>query len=132
MNILFNEQARMWKRNMDRVANVDMSVPSMRCPNGYATRTSPRSCHKHSSSACSSAYFPTFKQFFKKVCGKIIGYQKGSPDAFSPYSRHPSKTVDHAYVDGVSVTYNNPREHIWTFAAQPDTIHKKFDSWLSL
>ena len=108
-----------------KVANIDMSIPSMSCPDGFEQVSSPSSCRKRSSSAgCPSAYFSTYGQSYKKVCGKIIGYQEGSPDAFHPYSNNRLLTLDNGYVDGVSVTYNFPRQHIWTFAAQPDINHK--------
>ena len=33
-----------------------------------------------------------------------------------PYNRG-NGTIDEPYVDGVSLTYGHPRQHIWTFAA---------------
>ena len=63
------------------------------------------------------------------VCGRIIGYQIGSTDAFCPfqsrcnYRRNDDPaiprayTIDDVYVDGLSLTHGHPREHIWTFAA---------------
>ena len=48
------------------------------------------------------------------MCGRIIGYQVGSTDAFNSGSHF---TIDQAYIDGVSVTYGTPRKHIWTFAS---------------
>ena len=107
------------------VANINMSIPSTNCPKGYEQVCSPKSCRKSSSSAgCSSAYFSTYGQSYKKVCGKIIGYQDSTPDAFQPHSNNPSLTLDDGYVDGVSLTYNFPRQHSWTFAAQPDIYHR--------
>jgi len=57
------------------------------------------------------------------------GYQKGSMDGFYPYVYAASgpheeytpvisvtKSLDGVYVDGVSITYGNPRKHIWTYA----------------
>ena len=52
------------------------------------------------------------------VFGKIIGYQQKTPDAFGPYYRNRSLTIDDQYVDGISLTHgHNTRKHIWTFAA---------------
>ena len=51
---------------------------------------------------------------YSQVCGRIIAYQLGSPDAFY------LNTIDSLYVDGVSVTHGSPRQHIWTFAAALD------------
>ena len=66
---------------------------------------------------------------YSNVCGHIIGYQIGSNDAFCPFQevcgyrdvgRDPTSlrafTVNDVYVDGLSLTHGNPREHIWTFA----------------
>ena len=51
-----------------------------------------------------------------KVCGRIIGYQLGSPETFN--GKYVS--IDGYYLDGVSVTYGSPRQHIWSFAAGLD------------
>ena len=108
-----------------KVANINMSIASMNCPNGFEKVGNPRSCRKLSFSAgCSSVYFSSYGQSYNKVCGKITGYQNSTPDAFYSYSNNPSLTIDDDYVDGVSVTYNYPREHIWTFAAQQNLNHK--------
>jgi hypothetical protein len=48
------------------------------------------------------------------VCGRAIGYQYGSTDAFSYLV---VDTIDSYYVYGISVTHGLPRNHIWTFAA---------------
>ena len=48
------------------------------------------------------------------MCGRVIGYQYGSTDAFLFQS---VATIDSYYVYGVSVTHGLPRNHIWTFAA---------------
>ena len=52
---------------------------------------------------------------YSKVCGKIKAYHKGSPDAFYPSISNPN--INSIYVDGISLTCGNPRNHIWTFAA---------------
>ena len=65
------------------------------------------------------------------------GYQKGTMDAFYPYSYaalgsysiyKPAVTVstslDGVYVDGVSITYGNPRKHIWTHAVGMSEDHE--------
>ena len=52
------------------------------------------------------------------MCGKIIAYQFASPDAFA--NRGNAITINENYVDGISLTHGNPRQHIWTFAAAVD------------
>ena len=48
---------------------------------------------------------------YNKVCGRVRGYQYGSPDGFPHYSLH----IDNIYVDGVSITYgSSPHKHVWT------------------
>ena len=50
------------------------------------------------------------------VCGRAVGYAISSPDAFY-YSTMYGIDINGSYVDGVSVTYGSPRQHIWSFAA---------------
>ena len=47
------------------------------------------------------------------MCGRAKGYQKGSPDTF----HDNEQPIDSHYVDGLSITHGNPRQHIWTYAA---------------
>jgi hypothetical protein len=60
--------------------------------------------------------FPTQGIQYSQVCGRIIGYQVGQPQAFVLENINQSQTIDGPYVDGVSLTYGSPRQHIWTFA----------------
>ena len=54
---------------------------------------------------------------YSKVCGRVIGYQFGSPSAFER-GVVEGRTIDEAYVEGVSITHGrNPRKHIWSYAA---------------
>ena len=46
---------------------------------------------------------------YNRVCGRVRGYQKGSPDGFR------GGNID-GYVDGLSITHGNPCQHIWTYA----------------
>ena len=55
------------------------------------------------------------------MCGRVIGYQFGSTDAFHSYYKNRALFIVSHYVDGVSVTHGrSPRKHIWTFAAAVD------------
>ena len=114
-----------------RLASIDMTDTSSNCPSGLRTLTSPRRlCAKNIDGAgCSSVVFPVQGVQYSQVCGKIIGYQQVSPDAFYPYI-HQGQTIDSHYVEGISLTHGaSPRKHIWTFAAalheynsHPDTV----------
>ena len=103
-----------------RVANIDMTNSSHTCPQGLKTLTSPkRLCGINiSGRGCSSATFAVHGMEYTHVCGKVIGYQYGSQDAFYEYFLNRSRTIDDIYVTGMSLTHGrNPRKHIWTLAA---------------
>ena len=46
------------------------------------------------------------------------GYQYGSNDAFQPYYGGGNNGIgsDGRYTDGVQITYDNERQHIWSYA----------------
>ena len=107
-----------------RVASLDWSNESLPCPDGLRERNDSdiRTCGINSTTgSCSSLIFKTYSTLYSRVCGKINGYQVGTPDAFSTSTmqgRGSNITIDSNYVDGVSLTHGNkPRRHIWTFAA---------------
>ena len=103
-----------------RAAYLNMSDPTQTCPPAWELITTPRrSCANPSSAGrrtCYSAMFPTQGIQYSQVCGRIIGYQVGEPQAFLLENINQPQTIDGAYVDGVSLTYGSPRQHIWTFA----------------
>ena len=105
-----------------RVANLDMTDPNQNCPAGFqqVVRTSAplRTCgrSRSGSGGCTSIRFPTYGVKYSHVCGLVIGYQDGSPDAFGRYFASRETAIDSIYVDGVSLTHGqSPRKHIWTF-----------------
>ncbi|XP_065888599.1 uncharacterized protein [Dysidea avara] len=62
---------------------------------------------------CYSTHFHVNKVSYNKICGRVKGYQKGSPTAFERVS-NPS--LDNGYVEGISITLGSPRKHVWTYA----------------
>ena len=44
------------------------------------------------------------------MCGRVIGYQVGTPDGFTNNDRT-------GYMDGVSITHGESRHHIWSYVA---------------
>jgi hypothetical protein len=102
-----------------RVAYLNiMSDPSQQCPPSWRlySANGVRACGRQittSIGGCNSQIY-TIQQSvqYRRVCGRIIGYQIGSPDVF----HDQQLSIDESYVDGVSVTYGDPRKHIWTFA----------------
>ena len=110
-----------------RVANFDMTNPNQACPDGFqlVTRTTPplRTCGSPASArpGCLSTTYRTHGAEYSQVCGRIIGYQFGTPDAFHNFFGGQT-TIDSNYVDGVSLTHGSPRQHIWTFAGAEDEL----------
>ena len=99
------------------MAHIDMTSPEGTCPSPLETIPSPRSCSRAGGAGCSSVYFSTFNISFTEVCGRAIGYQYHSTNAFNAYSG--GRIIDGPYVDGLSITYNDSsvRQHLWTYAA---------------
>ena len=102
-----------------RVAYLNMTDPTQQCPEGWRELTTPiRTCRRANGSYMNSVTFNTHGMLYNRVCGRIIGYQFGTPEAFLFYNNNPSNyTIERNYVDGVSVTYGQQghRKHIWTF-----------------
>ena len=101
-----------------RVANLDMTDPNQNCPAGFrlVSRTSAplRTCGRPGPVGCVLTTFQTYGVEYSHVCGRVLGYQDKSTDAFG---QGRTRTIDSYYVDGVSLAYGqSPRQHIWTFA----------------
>ena len=98
-----------------RIAYLDMDDSTQSCPTGFQLFESggARACGRSSTVAsCSpSAKFPSNGISYNEVCGRVFGYQKGSPDAVY----QGQNDINSFYVDGISLTRGSPRQHIWTF-----------------
>ena len=107
-----------------RVATLNMSDPSQQCPDAWTLQTyisePMRLCGRGNNSlaGCLSAMYSTFGISYSHVCGRVIGYQFGSPDGFGRQRAVGPQTIDGPYVDGISLTHGSPgtRQHIWSFA----------------
>jgi len=85
--------------------------PSSECPGGWLKQNgSDYSLCQLELSDCKSQVYPTCTSY-SQICGRVKGYQIGQSQAFR------NKTLDGAYLDGVSITRGNFTEHIWSFAA---------------
>ena len=103
-----------------RVAELDTNNTTQ-CPGDlrYLDRDSVTVCGIRIASfppAFSATTFNLSGILYSRVCGRIKAYQFGIPEAF-----HPTQDIDSVYVDGISLTHGNPRQHIWTFAADSNT-----------
>jgi len=107
-----------------RVAGVNMTESNSQCPTGLQLITSPkRLCRKSVTSGCSSATFSVHGVPYRRVCGKVIGYQYFDTDGFKTFYANQQLTIDGVYMDEVSITHGrSPRHHIWTLAAARDEV----------
>ena len=99
-----------------KVACLNMSDPSQSCPSSwreYRTGSGIRACGRFAMGCVGTFY--TTNRLYSRVCGRVIGYQVASPDAFNTVT--PAQNLNQAYADGVSITYGSPRTHIWTYSA---------------
>ena len=107
-----------------RIAYLDMTDPNQNCPAGLllVKRTEPplRTCGR-SGQGLTSTTFPTHGIEYSRVCGRVVGYQFGHPDAFADYVGRFATTINSCYAEGIILTHGqSPRQHIWTFAAAID------------
>ena len=97
------------------VAYLNMGNMSHRCPLTWRQYNSSgvRACGRPDigTGFCASIRYSVDGLQYRKVCGRVLGYQFGSTDAFN------EQTINQQYVDGVSITHGSPRQHIWTYAA---------------
>ena len=99
-----------------RVANLNMTDPSEQCPSAWREyhTSGIRACGRPvtSSRSCPATTY-SIGHPYSKVCGRVIGYQVASPDAFNTHVSYTS--IDHFYADGISITHRSPRKYIWTY-----------------
>ena len=108
-----------------RIADIDTKRGD-KCPSGWTNYKS--YCIGGQTAGCYSTHFSSNSTSYSKVCGKVVGYQKGSMGAFFPSAKkngkYPdeftptthSRSLDGVYVDGISITSGMPRKHMWTYA----------------
>ena len=100
-----------------RVAFLNMSDPNQVCPSNWTYISSPvRTCGRGRTNegGCNSVFYSTFGMTYTRVCGRIIAYQHGFPDAFNP-----EFYINGTYLDGVSLTHggDGSQQHIWSFVS---------------
>ena len=102
-----------------RLAYLDMTDATENCPSGFKLYQlgEVRACGRATSSvgSCTSVQFPSNDISYSQVCGRVVGYQYGTPDAVDP--RPIINDINSHYVDGVSITRGSPRQHVWTLMA---------------
>ena len=100
-----------------------MTDPSQHCPSAWREYSGNqyRACGRPvSGSQSSPATFYITNCQYSKVCGRITALQFASPDGF----QMGNNNIDHVYMDGVSITYGSPRNHIWTFTGSSSEMNE--------
>ena len=110
-----------------RLAYLNMSDPFEQCPSGLRFNQSGgvRVCGRPfsgsayvGSGSCASVQFPSNGLDYSQVCGRVLGYQYGSPDALHiRFNAQEETSIDSYYMDGISITRGSPRQHVWTLMA---------------
>ena len=97
-----------------RVGFLDMTNTSQKCPTGLKLYelNGIRACGRYPSDGCQSVVFDIKSVKYSRVCGRVYGYQKGTPDAIVGDG---DRSINDHYIDGVSITRGNPRQHLWSF-----------------
>ena len=122
-----------------KIADIHMNRKD-ECPSGWIKNANGSYCTGDKSAGCYSTHFSTIATSYSKVCGKVVGYQKGSTDGFYPSAYvhekvrlykpvTASQSIDGVYVDGISITSGNPRKHVWTYAVglSDNSDYKEFN-----
>ena len=106
-----------------RLGAYDFSDQEQSCPGSLRLydENDGRGCGRATTNgaSCDSIIFPSNGLSYTKVCGKILGYQYKTTDAFNQEFGGGDNDIESHYVDGVSVTHGaaGSRSHIFTLAA---------------
>ena len=96
------------------VAYLNMTDPSQQCPPAWReyNTSGVRACGRPVTSvgSCPATSYFIGRQY-TRVCGRVIGYQFATPDAFG---RVEHNDID---LDGININYGAQRNHIWSYAA---------------
>ena len=104
-----------------RIAYINTTLPDPTCPEGLTLSqwyaVGHQICIKGNEFelGCSSVYYSSNGYQYSQVCGQARGYTDHA-HAFH-YNNFYNLALNSAYVDGVSITRGDPRQHIWTYAA---------------
>ena len=96
-----------------RIAYLEMTE---NCPPGLQELITGgiRVCRREGTTVgCRSNIFQTNGISYSQICGKVVGYQKETTDAFET----TTNDINGVYLDGVSITRGSPRQHVWSYVA---------------
>ncbi len=112
-----------------RIAYINTTLPNPTCPEGLALDNASLDhgvCKKSGSDlGCNSVYYSSNGYQYTQVCGQARGYSNHA-HAFHYYNTQ-GFALNSSYVDGVSITRGDPRQHIWTYAAGDNAFQYSFE-----
>ena len=119
----------------NQVAQLNMSDLSQQCPSEWVEFNSDgvRACRRPvtTEGSCSGKNYSSNGQQYSRVCGRVIGYQLSTPDAFTGLlGGYRNASIDETYIDGISITHGMPRNHIWSYAASPEEQNLRYSNFL--
>ena len=95
-----------------RVAYLNMTDPSQQCPSAWREYNTGgvKACGRPvtATGSCAAVFYLINRQY-SRVCGRIIGYQVASPDAFHRFN---NKNRD---LDGIIVSHGAEHDYVWSF-----------------
>ena len=98
-----------------RIAYLNMTDPSQQCPPHWReyNTSGVKSCGRPASNrGCHTTFYNINGSYnYSKVCGRVIGFQVGSPDAFNPSCSEPLT------MDGIVISHGESQHHIWSYIA---------------
>ena len=105
-----------------RLGYLDMTDATVDCPDGFRLYEGQgiRGCGRPwGGASCVSTKLQSNGISYSEVCGRVTGYQKGTPDGVDTrfITEDIHNDINQYYVDGVSITHGFPRQHIWTLMA---------------
>ena len=107
------ENERCGSKGWTRVAHVDMSN-NKSCPGDLTFISSPiHTCGGPTTAGCASANFSTHGMSYSQVCGRLRGYQVGTPNGFGPYVNDLARPD--LVIDGILISHGKAQKHIWAY-----------------
>ena len=99
-----------------RLIYINMSDPSQQCPPVWReySNSGVRACGRpvSESGSCPAIITSSLTHIqYSRVCGRVIGFQHASTDAFAQYDNN---NID---FDGINITYGVKHNHIWSYVA---------------
>ena len=102
-----------------QVAHLNMSDPSQKCPSVWRDYNRVRACGRPfaATGSCATKRYLISNQY-SRVCGRVIGYQFRSPDAFHQFANTQIN------FDGINITTGAQHSHIWSYVAGHTQEHQ--------